>query len=88
MYRNRIRRTVFRAGSTFRSSDSDQQRRSEQAMCNRLSSENASMPQPRPQQRPPAGASRNGPLDDIATTDIVWCIAYTWGVGGASYIAQ
>jgi len=28
------------------------------------------------------------PLHDIAITNIVWCMAYTRGVGGASYIAQ
>ena len=28
------------------------------------------------------------PLDDIAKTNIVWCMAYIRGVGGASYIAQ
>ena len=27
-------------------------------------------------------------LHDIAITNIVWCIAYKRGVGGASYIAQ
>jgi len=28
------------------------------------------------------------PLHDIAITNMVWCMAYEWGVGGASYIAH
>ena len=31
---------------------------------------------------------RGGGLHDIAIANIVWCMAYTRGVGGASYIAQ
>jgi len=36
------------------------------------------------------GAQRHlsWPLHDIAMTNIVWCMTYKGGVGGASYIAQ
>jgi len=35
-----------------------------------------------------AGSPMSWPLHDIAITNIVWCMAYTRGSGGESYIAQ
>ena len=32
--------------------------------------------------------ARVAPIHDIATANIVWCIAYTRGVGRGSYIAH